>query len=482
MSKSKRLMSLLLVLATVFALLSGVSAFAEGEDAEPTAAPVDNTPVGTFTDVTWANPYAEAIAVLAAASITKGTGEGTFAPSEKVTREQVAMFIARAANGVENTNKLLPSNTKFTDVPSDDTYSGAISWCISRGAIDGWQELDGTWKYGPKNNVTILQILKILDGVLGVSNVAPIANDDNWQTNVISYAVKLGLLEDITFTSYNDEVTREQMAQFILNAISAHGYTEYQKILGQPFKLPGVWVRGADPLYEVNFLSRVQAETPGTAVNLVTGGIEVVNPFGELAYQWKHTLTTKAITDWKLDTKNEKVVGEPIVITEDNYAQFAYAWPNVFKVFLNGECISGQPRWEAVADRDLGRYASKEYVFDGASRADTVPYGKQNAQYSAYAKAFVTGNEGHFNFTKYGSTKAAFDPSWIGAKITVYEQKLSGLGEYDLVTGQYSGIDDIYGTSAFDGIADKIIVTYEYLGEVVSSDKTPTGTYYDIAL
>ena len=51
---------------------------------------------GTFRDVSSDHAHAAGIAAAAAAGITEGFEDGTFAPAERVSREQTASFLVRA--------------------------------------------------------------------------------------------------------------------------------------------------------------------------------------------------------------------------------------------------------------------------------------------------------------------------------------------------------------------------------------------------
>ena len=196
MSKSKRLLSLVLALIMVFALFAGAASADNGDNgAETTSAITDNSPIGDFTDVTWANPYAEAIAVIEAAEITQGDGDrNTYNPAGTVTRATVAAFIARTGITAARANLLLPGETGFPDVGRDHWANRYIAWAVSQNVISGHVDRDGNRYYAPDDMLTGVQILKMLCGVLNVDKVAELEGD-LWQTNTMHYAAQLGLLE-----------------------------------------------------------------------------------------------------------------------------------------------------------------------------------------------------------------------------------------------------------------------------------------------
>ncbi len=81
---------------------------------------------------------------LAAAGITVGYPDGTYRPSETVTRAEMAVFLARAM-GVFN--PATPSSNPFPDVPADSWFGPAVALIADAGVTTGY--MDGT--FGPDN-------------------------------------------------------------------------------------------------------------------------------------------------------------------------------------------------------------------------------------------------------------------------------------------------------------------------------------------
>jgi SpoIID/LytB domain protein len=84
-----------------------------------------------FRDVT-GGPHADAIASVAAAGIAEGFVDGTFRPGAKVTREQMASFIARAMG-------LSSVRPTFDDVDPNGTHGGNVGAIAARGITTGCQ-------------------------------------------------------------------------------------------------------------------------------------------------------------------------------------------------------------------------------------------------------------------------------------------------------------------------------------------------------
>jgi hypothetical protein len=429
MSKTKRLLALILALATVFALFTGVTAFAaEGDEA---AATIDE-----FAEVATDSPYWEAITVLNAAGIITGRDTGKFDPNAEVTRAEAAAIIARMALSKATADRMIDGETGFTDIDAANQFAaGEIAYLAERGAING--RGDGT--YDPNGKITGVAVLKILLGTLGYGKADEFTST-LWETNAVSFAAQLGLNDGVE-SDYSLPATRKDVARYVFNALTQKRvyyvadekeYYSYEsdKATGRPY-------------YEVSGLSRHQTENTAT---LNDDGYTYVTPYGRLYYRWELAASGKGITSWAPDTANEKLI-DTVTVNPQTAVSIQGRLTEVFKVYLNGAVLNTATAEELTA---LGRavdsrYTTTEYIFD-----------KTFAQDAVY---LVTGTSPYV----YG---AMADESWTGAKIEIYEQRLSGGGQYNLITGKYEGITGTYDTSEFDGKADKVVVTYDYLGEV----------------
>ena len=105
MSKTKRLLSLVLALSMVFALFVGGIASAEGEDDDAAAPVVDATfnpsvPV-SYSDLESANlNYDLPIQVFSKVGLVKGTGANMLEPTKTLTRAEGAALLARDRKSV----------------------------------------------------------------------------------------------------------------------------------------------------------------------------------------------------------------------------------------------------------------------------------------------------------------------------------------------------------------------------------------------
>ena len=106
--------------------------------------------VHTFPDVNtdyWAWPWIEAVA---AAGIARGYPDGTYGPTVTVTRDQMAVYVARAMAGSDAAIETPTGPATFPDVPEDHWAFKYIEYCHTHDIVAGYP--DGT--YGPDLPVT----------------------------------------------------------------------------------------------------------------------------------------------------------------------------------------------------------------------------------------------------------------------------------------------------------------------------------------
>ena len=107
----------------------------------------------SFTDVKPGVYYEQAVIWLVGEGITSGVAPGKFAPSAKVTRAQMAVFLWAAAGSpsVEGTHD-------FTDLNAGSYYEGPVTWLVGEGITSGV----APGKYGPTRPVTRAQVAVFL--------------------------------------------------------------------------------------------------------------------------------------------------------------------------------------------------------------------------------------------------------------------------------------------------------------------------------
>ncbi|MEG0260907.1 MAG: S-layer homology domain-containing protein [Lysinibacillus sp.] len=178
------------------------------------------TPVSastSFTDVTTTNTHYQAIMKLSEAGIIKGYTDGTFKPSEAVTRGQAVKMLA----GILNLDTNNVKNPNFKDVSTSSEYYGAIAALANLKIITGFE--DGTFK--PSQPITRGQMAKIVSIGFDLderpSTNTPFTDIKN--SSYKSYVEDLysaGVTKGTTATSFapTKYLTRGQLASLLVRA------------------------------------------------------------------------------------------------------------------------------------------------------------------------------------------------------------------------------------------------------------------------
>ena len=220
--------------------------------------------------------YDDAVQVVSMLGIVNGYEDGTFKPTNTLTRGAAAKIIANFKLTPDVADALKGSETTFKDVPSTNVFSGYIAYCASEGIIAGYG--DGTFK--PAGTLTANAFMKMLIGALGYDTTTYVG--DNFATKVALKVKELGLAEGNTFVG-TKALTREEACLYVFNALQKNG----------------VYYEGGSSV-TIN------------GMNIVTGATEktYTDTYGERVFGLKDTAGTdvfgRATTTWTYG--NEKVV------------------------------------------------------------------------------------------------------------------------------------------------------------------------------
>jgi hypothetical protein len=212
MSKTKRLLSLVLALTMVFALFA-MSGVANADETTPevtssTAAVAVTS--GEFTDFAEIT-YKDAVSVLQYINVLKGYEDGTYKPAATLTRAEGAAIINRLITASDAGSLVA---TDFTDVSRTHWASGYVAWGAKNNILNGYG--DGT--FGPSDTLTVLQYLKMILTGLGWGAAGEYVGS-GWDTNVVVDATRLGLWGAVEPVAQDRSVSREEAAEFSLQAL-----------------------------------------------------------------------------------------------------------------------------------------------------------------------------------------------------------------------------------------------------------------------
>lgn len=195
MKNLKKVLSLVLVVVMAFSLVTIASA-AKLDDYSDAA------------NIT----QKEAVDVLSQAGVLQGAG-GAFSPTDTFTREQAAKVITYLMLGTKVADNLRTTKSSFTDVAATRWSAPYIEYGVSTGVINGMG--DGT--FNPEGKVTGTQFAKMILTALGYGKNGEYVGP-SWEINTLRDAVALEILDlDVDYTA---PATREQVAQYALNALT----------------------------------------------------------------------------------------------------------------------------------------------------------------------------------------------------------------------------------------------------------------------
>ncbi len=157
--------------------------------------------------------YAANVEKMMALGVVEGYPDGTFMPENKVTRAEFLTMLLR----LFNINMPASTKSQYSDVPADHYASGAIEWATDSGICSGY----GEGLFGPDDNVTYAQAVKMLLSTMGYSYVAE--QNGGYPNGYITAANA----EDIYvkgITDNNFEITRAMTAELMSSALDVGMY------------------------------------------------------------------------------------------------------------------------------------------------------------------------------------------------------------------------------------------------------------------
>ena len=171
--------------------------------------------------------YDEAVAVISEVGVVDGYEDGSFKPSNTLTRGAAAKIICNLILGPTTAAELRADTAPYKDVPVSNTFSGYIAYCAKEGIISGYA--DGSFR--PAGTLTGYAFMKMLLGALGYDSNYEGYTGGNWSINVAKQAIGIGLNKGMV-EEFNgvDFVTREEAALYAFNTLKATMVDYDQKI------------------------------------------------------------------------------------------------------------------------------------------------------------------------------------------------------------------------------------------------------------
>ncbi len=119
----------------------------------------EGTAAASFSDVAEGKYYSDAVAWASANGVVTGYEDGTFAPNQAITREQLAVILYRYAQFMKEDTTAAAALDQFSDAASVGGYAAdAMSWAVAEGIVSGMT--DGT--LSPKTGASRAQVAMML--------------------------------------------------------------------------------------------------------------------------------------------------------------------------------------------------------------------------------------------------------------------------------------------------------------------------------
>ena len=175
--------------------------------------------------------YQLAVEVLNTLKIVKGKGNGVYGAEDKISRAEFAMMLFRIATGYtkDSLTKEYIEYAKFSDVPTNEWYAGAVGYAASEGLLKGY----GNNTYGPNDPVTRNQVVIGLARVLGYDKNKELQGASSAKETAV--LVKTTSIADVVKTNAADmtaAATRQEVAQMFFNVLVNENYVTYNSSTG----------------------------------------------------------------------------------------------------------------------------------------------------------------------------------------------------------------------------------------------------------
>jgi hypothetical protein len=185
---------------------------------------------GTFSDVPVTQWAWHEIEACCRSGIVTGYGDGSYRPEVVVTRDQMAVYVARALAGGDESVPDFTGDPSFLDVTAMHWALDYVEYAVANGVVYGY---DGQ-HYRPENEVTRDQMavymarsllaplgdLGLIDYVPADPRNFPDVASDFWAYTHIEYCVENGVVAGYADGFYRPTtiVTRDQLAVYVARA------------------------------------------------------------------------------------------------------------------------------------------------------------------------------------------------------------------------------------------------------------------------
>jgi PKD repeat protein/Tol biopolymer transport system component len=181
----------------------------------------------TFSDLPlapkqWALDY---IFACAQADLVGGYEDGTYRPDLPVTRDAMAVYIARALAGGDAAVPVGPSTATFTDMPTDHWAYRYVEYAVDQGVVGGYGSLYRPTVTVTRDAMAVFVARAMCGGESGLPSAPPTAffsdvPTDHWAFRYVEYCHDEGVVGGYGDGTYRPllAVTRDAMAVYVQRA------------------------------------------------------------------------------------------------------------------------------------------------------------------------------------------------------------------------------------------------------------------------
>ena len=157
--------------------------------------------------------HKEAVDVLAALKVLEGYEDGSFRPTNELTRAEGAAIMTRMLGATVVSS----SKSSFTDMGNAEWAQPYVAYCEAMGIINGY----GDGRFGPQDKLTTAQFAKMLLCALGYNAEREDMVGNAWEIGVAKLVNATALADKIADFNYGANMTRDNAAQMAFNTLTA---------------------------------------------------------------------------------------------------------------------------------------------------------------------------------------------------------------------------------------------------------------------
>ncbi|TYP74023.1 S-layer family protein [Paenibacillus methanolicus] len=215
-----------------------------GAYAQEVAANAQATPNASFTDISKVSPdRLQAVQDAVAKGLLNGFPNGQFQPDKQLTRQELAVILARALNLMPSATASTTTSSTFTDTAS--LWSAPYIEAVRQAGLMGGSS-DGHFR--PTDILTREELATVFVRSVGGANAqggeasgtGTAKGASKWAADMVEKSNQLGLMEDEQGTTPKSPVNREDVAAYLVEIFNAKEQTAViEKIDGDYVTIDG---------------------------------------------------------------------------------------------------------------------------------------------------------------------------------------------------------------------------------------------------